>query len=104
MTIIWSKTSTGTGDVELELAYTKADVGDVFDGTFSETILSDITSVAGSAGQSYQTTFTLPISDMVPDDLLGLALFRDATGGNLDDTFASSISLIQVSLDGYFWR
>jgi len=104
LTIKWMKTAAGSGDVELELAYSKAADENVFDGTLSETILTDITNVTGDAQYySYTTSFTIPVYDMIPGYLLGISIFRDASGGNLDDTFADGIALLSTTLKGYFW-
>jgi pectin methylesterase-like acyl-CoA thioesterase len=94
-----------TGDVNFDLYYSKARVGDRFLGTFSETNISDIVTLSsGLTDDSYELEHTIPIYDMVPGDLLGIALSRDASAGNLDDTFNGNIYLIATSASGYFWR
>ena len=78
--------------------------GDVFDGTHAETLTAQVITLTGTAYQSYLLEIEVPIYDMVPGQLLGIAISRDATAGNIDDTFAGGVYLIASSASGYFWR
>ncbi|RLI84125.1 MAG: hypothetical protein DRP01_08430, partial [Archaeoglobales archaeon] len=104
VTLFWAQNQSGLGDVDFSFYYSKAQVGDRFLGTGTETLISSIESVTGLADQSYVLEVSIPVYDMVPGQLLGIACSRDASAGNLDDTFGGNAYIIASSAKGHFWR
>lgn len=102
--IAFTKDSSGSGDVDFSLYYSKASVGDDMDGTGAQTLISNIVPVSGGDDVLFEATFEIPIYDMLPEQFLGVSLIRDATFGNLDDTYGSNICLAATSASGRFWR
>jgi len=104
--VLWASLINGApSDVELELRYAVLTPGDTLDGSVSSTLLADVTTVGASdADVLKRSEFTLYIADAVPGDLLVLSFFRDASGGNPDDTLAGSIVVVNQELRGSFWH
>ncbi len=103
--VIWYPDTNNSGDVELQAYYGQLAVGDLFNGTATETSVSDINTVAvNSQYQSRESTFLLDVSDLVPGELLVFRIERDATAGNADDTLAGNIVIAALGTEGTFWR
>lgn len=101
--VFWYATA-NTGNLELQIDYAFRTLGQVFDGTAPQTTLSQIIAVPGTSLTLVQTDFTIPILDRVPGDFLAIRIFRDATGGNADDTLAGDAVLVATSIVGTSWR
>lgn len=104
LTIVWAWIPKGTGgNVEFESDFAPVSTGDALAGGLSEThqsliIAAPATNILGN------NSFEFNVEDLVPGDFLAFSLFRDATGGNPDDTLAASINLVVVAVKGTFWR
>lgn len=93
-----------TGDIELELTHVLKQEGDLWDGSATDTTISEIITVPVTAKTSVFTLFNFPILNALPGNEIVLKLERDATGGNLDDTASGSAVIIAASAYAYFWR
>lgn len=103
--IDWYPNDVDVGDVELELSYVKVRNGFTFDGTGTENpTIPSVISVSNEAGVRKVSTFKFLVDDVLPGDSIIMSVFRDATGGNLDDTFAGPIVYVKGRAVGYFWR
>jgi len=80
--------------------------GDLCDGTLLDNGTNAVidTLVAGDDDRLIETTLTGYWEDGYPNDNIVFRFFRDATGPNLDDTFASAIDIAYVIMEGYFWQ
>jgi hypothetical protein len=91
--------------VEWESRFGPVRIGQTLDGSLSDTLQTQtITIGAADDDVVKQHTFVFDVADLVPGELLAFSLFRDATGGNLDDTFPASVDIVTVELLGWFWR
>lgn len=105
VTIDWYPNDTDIGDVELELSYVKVRNGFTFDGTGTENpTVPSVISVSNELGVRKISSFKFLVDDVLPGDSIIMSVFRDATGGNLDDTFAGPIVYVKGRAVGYFWR
>jgi len=101
----WYAKGTGTGDVELELETVGATPGFVYDGTAVPNASTPvITSVDNDNEVLQRSTFLVDNSKGLPGDKIYGSIFRDASTGNLDDTFAGNIVVTGFRVIGYFWR
>lgn len=102
MTVHWYANAAG-GDVEANIDYAFFADGYTLDGTIAESSLNSIISVPG-ANILVESTFEIPISNVIPDDMLAIKLYRDATGGNPNDTNTGDVVIVDISMQGTFWR
>jgi len=102
--IRWSTINNGVGDVENAVAISKFSTGDIIDGTLPETVQNIITSLNAQQFEVQLDTFTFDISDLKPGDNINIGSFRDATGGNLDDTFAAATYVVSMTAIFRRWR
>ena len=104
--ISWFPLTNNAGDVELEIEATQARVGDnINNNSLASTIFSQITNVpANNSGVMFQTVFNIPINTLVPTELLAVRIFRDASGGNPDDTLTGNIALADVTGEVKSWK
>ena len=103
--VIWMANGPNAGNVELEINYASINVGDTLDGTIADTNISEIIAVgAGETDVTRKTTFSVPVSHLVPGELLVFSLFRDALAGNTHDTLAENVEVSSLRAYGYFWR
>jgi len=101
----WKPATNGAGDVEIEMRYGIAAGGDVLDGTLPDDLLAEVVSVSGQIDQVLATIFSIPVHNALPGNRIVFSIFRDATGGNADDTFAGNIELVdKPRAVGRFWR
>lgn len=102
----WYKNAAGTGNVELQADVVLMNEGDVINGTLPYAQqLSQIVAVdARSPLELIITDFQIALPDLEQDGSFALALYRDAGGGNLDDTFNEDCTHIFSRLYGTFWR
>jgi len=100
------KVAAGSGDVELQADIVTINEGDVLDGTLPYTQqLSNIIAVGGlTALELSIASFAIKVPDLESDGSLAIAVYRDATGGNLDDTYAGDAVHIYSRLYGTVWR
>lgn len=106
LVILWFPLTNNTGNVEWEVEVAQARAGDNINnnGLFS-TILSQVVIVpANNSGVMFRTIFNLPIFTLVPNDILVIRIFRDATGGNPDDTLVGSVVLTEVNGEVVTWK
>jgi hypothetical protein len=102
---LWYPSNGGVGDVELELNYRIVKPGDVLDGALVDTNIAVVATVSG-VSKSLQPVVEhkIDISSAVPGDLLVLSHFRDGSVGNVHDTYANSIIIVDRSLAASFWH
>lgn len=102
----WYKNAVGSGNVELQLDAVTVNPGNVINGALPYTQqLSQIVAVGGVAAfELIVTQFSLLVPDLGSNGSLVLALYRDASGGNLDDTYGDDCAHIFSRLYGTFWR
>jgi hypothetical protein len=101
----WAPEASGSGNVELQLDVVTLNAGDVLDGTLPYTRqLSQIVTGPFTAFTLAVTQFVFTVPDLEQDGSLALALYRDAGGGNLDDTFAANAQHVYSRIRGAFWR
>jgi hypothetical protein len=98
----WIPKGTG-GDVEFETRSAPVSLGDTLDGTLADALQTQIIT-APATDVLVENQFTYDISSLIPGDFLAFSLFRDATGGNLDDTLAANVNIVVMSVEGTFWR
>lgn len=98
--------ATLSGNVEIEVDGYLYKAGDQFDGTktpdFTVSVITDTSTL--SATEMTFSTFDFSVPDALPGDLLILYVRRDATGGNLDDTFGNDVIQVLGALEGVVWR
>lgn len=100
----WKVDDNNAGDVELQLYTARIRVGDILDQSIPHVEQTEIFSVSGQGQEVNQTEFYIDVSDFLPNDTLAIAYRRDATNGNLNDTYAGDLQLVQTLLFGRFWR
>jgi hypothetical protein len=101
----WAPEATGAGNVEVQLDVVTVNPGDVLDGTLAYTQqLAQIVTGPFTAFTLQVTQFEISVPDLEAIGSLAIALYRDAGGGNLDDTFAGNAMHVYSNLYGTFWR
>jgi len=101
LSVQWIPKSTG-GDVELQTVETLVREGDTLDGTLAETFSSKVVT-APATNVLVTTTFQFDVSELTPSDFLAITLFRDAMGGNADDTLLGDVHIVRASIRGFRW-
>jgi len=104
--IYWIPSDNGApSDIEFEVKVVPVQLGDILNGTLSEQSLSKIETISTTdALVLRKTSFELNVSDLTPGEFIAVSYFRDATGGNVDDTFSSNIRIVKLDMFGTFWR
>jgi len=104
--IYWyAQTNGAPSTVELEMDIAEVKLGDVLDGSATETNYSKIETVGtADAGVLKKTSFLISAPTLVPGEFLGFSFFRDATAGNGDDNFTGAITIVKTVWEGYFWE
>lgn len=103
--IDWYGKSAGTGDVELELELVIATEDFVYDGTAAKVTANPvITSLDNELYKRQTSVFYVIAQEALPGDTVYGSLFRDATVGNLNDTYESNIVITGVNVIGHFWK
>lgn len=101
----WAPEASGAGNVEVQLDVVTVNPGDVLDGTLPYAQqLSQIVTGPFTAFTLQVTSFSVLVPDLAAIGSLAMALYRDAGGGNLDDTFGANCQHIYSNLYGTFWR
>jgi len=100
----WSTNNAGVGDVENTVAISKFSTGDILDGLLAEEIDNQITSLNAQSGEVQLDTHFFDISDSKPGDNIALGSLRDATAGNLDDTFGGNTFIVSMGAIFRRWR
>jgi hypothetical protein len=101
----WAPEDTGAGNVELQLDVVTVNPGDILDGTLAYTRqLSQVVTGPFTAYALQVTQFAFTVPDLETIGSLAMALYRDAGGGNLDDTFNGDAMHVFSNLYGVFWR
>ena len=108
MSVSWAEAQSGkTGDVEIVVAIALARPGEVLDGSLSEDMFTRIRSVTVSEPDKLKVTepdFEFDVSAYEPGDEIAIAITRDATVPNLNDTYNGDIYGVDFRLWGSFWR
>lgn len=101
----WYGKSTGAGDVELELELVVATEDFTYDGTATKTATSPvIVSLDNELYKRQTSVFYVIAQEALPGDTVYGSLFRDASAGNVDDTYGSNIVITAVNVVGHFWK
>ena len=101
----WIPQATGAGNVEYQLDVVTLNPGDLIDGTQPYTHqLSQIVTGPFTAFALNVTTFTFTVPNLTPTGTLAINYYRDASGGNLDDTFNADTTAVFCNMFGTFWR
>lgn len=101
----WAPEATGVGNVELQLDVVTVNAGNILNGALPYTRqLSQIVTGPFTAFTMRVTQFSFTVPDLQQNGSLALALYRDAGGGNLDDTFGGDAMHVYSRLFGTFWR
>lgn len=103
--IKYAKDSAGSGNIELEVYITPAVDGDLLTGALTETVITPIVvAVPATADELDSQTISVDINAFKPGTVLAVALKRDATGGNADDTYAGGIYIVEVRGTARRWK
>ena len=104
----WIPAVNTAGDVEFETDLAEIEVGDVLDGTLADVHDTLIAVVgAGQLDTLRENSFAFSITELEPGDQFAFSLFRDASGGNPDDTlggaieFSTRAALLISCFDGF---
>jgi hypothetical protein len=92
-----------SGDIEFELITSQVRVGDVLDGTLPEILQAQVISVNNQQDEFNRVTFEVDVESLTPGDSLAFAFYRDATGGNLDDTYGGAVKISLFSVRATFF-
>ena len=85
--------------------YAPVKLGDVLDGSLSETTLSNIITVASDKTHILQTTsFDIPVNTLINEEFLAFRIARDGRVGNTLDTVAASVYLFDMEVTGILWN
>jgi len=102
--VYWYASSIGSGDVDIDLYYTLISLGDLLDGSISDSVTGQTVTVNNEQYVKRKTTFVISIPTAEVDDTLVLKLERDATAGNASDTYADSMIVENVKVLAYRWK
>lgn len=100
----WTPEATDVGNVELQLDVVTLNAGNVLGALPYTRQLSQIITGPFTANTLYVTQFVFTTPDLQQNGSLALALYRDAGGGNLDDTFGADARHVWSRMLGRFWR
>lgn len=90
---------------EIDLFVTQVQIGDILDGTLPSTQYTRTVEITNNdALRVKQLQFNIDVPDIRPGEFFSLAYRRDATNGNPADTYTGNLSIVAVSIDGYFWN
>ena len=93
-------TDTDTGDIEYEVILVKHKNGDAIDsGSLVEIASNVIAAYNGTIGEQQSYIITIPIETFSPDDNLAILVKRDATAGNIDDTYTGAFTIISIDFE-----
>ena len=105
LVVNWIPKVATAGDVELEINVAQLAIGDVLDGSVGDVNTAVVTAVgAAQTNILRQTVIAFSIVDLLPSEFFAFSLFRDATGGNPQDTLAGAIDVASIQLRAIFWR
>lgn len=104
LTFGWSKDTVAAGNVQWFLRQTAVvAVGDSLDNTIVDTEQSLIVA-AGAVDVLQQSVLSIDVSQFVPGVRLALQFRRDATAGNLNDTYEGGAYLVDFEVRGRVWK
>lgn len=96
--------ASGAGNIELELDVVTLNAGDVLGALAYTHQLDNIITGPFTLNQLNVAEFAFTVPDLEQDGSLAITLYRDAGGGNLDDTFGDDAAHVFSRLFGVFWR
>ena len=91
-------TNTNIGNINTIVRYLPVNAGFIFDGTATEYSASLIAATVGVANLLFATTYTFNISSFSPRESFTISIERDATDGNLLDTYVGDIVVTGVQM------
>lgn len=92
------------GNIELELDVVTINAGSVLGALPYTHQLNNIVTGPFTLNQLNISQFAFTVPDLEQNGSLALTLYRDAGGGNLDDTFGNDVAHVFSRLLGVFWR
>lgn len=94
------------GDVEFTCTLVRIPAtGATLDGTLAEVVTSDIVPIAlNTRDETYTAELEVDLSLFSDNDKVVIALQRNATGGNPNDTFGGNAELFDIELECTAWR
>jgi hypothetical protein len=96
--------SSDTGNIEMQLDIVRVASGATLGALPYVAQLSDIVTGPFTLNQLRVAQFQFVVPNLEQDGNLAIALYRDASGGNLDDTFSGAAVHIYSRVLGTFWR
>lgn len=94
----------GASQIELEMRYVRGLSGGKINGTLPEAHTATITPCPAAASDRTVTQLILDLSNYLPGNDLAFSLYRDATAGNPDDTYADNLVIASIKMTGWLWR
>lgn len=100
----WSTNNNGVGDVDNSSAICVYSTGDLLDNTLPEQVKNIITSLNAQTQEVQLDTFVFDISNAKPGDNINIGSLRDASAGNLNDTFGGNTFIVTMGAKFRRWR
>lgn len=94
----WDPIGAAVGDVDFLVGFVVAKPGNILDSSLASTIVNSIQSVSNQDSELMLAEVVLDPPDLEPGDLLFLFIARIATAGNLSDTFAGDVEIVDLDL------
>jgi hypothetical protein len=92
------------GNIELELDVVIVNPGNVMGALPYEYQLNNVITGPFTLNQLNVAQFVFTVPNLETNGTLALTLYRDASGGNLDDTFEADVAHVFSRMFGTFWR
>ena len=101
--VLWTPLSDLAGDVVWQIDTYQTKIGDVLDSSNAVTSANGTETIAlNSDNLLKQTVILVAINNLLPGEILAFGLKR--MGGDVLDTYASNVALVNVRAVGYFWK
>lgn len=106
LTVSYYVDGTATGDIDFSVEVFQVADGFVYDGNNIPSTYTDIETVITPSDQIRRTaTLLIDQNDLVPGETAVLvSIYRDASGGNPNDTLGEDVVITNTSLVSYFWK
>jgi len=102
--IVWLAADGNAGNVEWEVEVAPYSNDDVLDGSISGVVSTSVVAASGTALKMQETSISLDVSDIGASAALSFMIKRDATVGNLDDTYANTAIMHYIKFEKTIWR
>ena len=96
----------GAGQLDLEVQSAQMQVGDLVDGTHpvTQTINNFVTIPINNNNIIKRVSFSIDVEELLPGEFAAYTFKRDATPGNLNDTYVGDVAVLSIRAYGYFWK